>query len=59
MDRLDNILNDIDLEEEKNEIKEDYADEIVELEAQLAQLENTGEPETDSFGRPTNDNSAW
>ena len=27
MDELDNILSNIDLEEEKNEIKEDYADE--------------------------------
>ena len=27
IDRLDNILNEIDLEEEKNEVKENYADE--------------------------------
>ena len=26
IDRLDNILNEIDLEEEKNEIKEEYVD---------------------------------
>ena len=26
MDRLTNILNDIDLEEEKNEVKEEYVD---------------------------------
>jgi len=35
--------------------KDDYANEIVELNIELAELEE----ETDSFGRPTNDNSAW
>ena len=39
--------------------KDDYAAEIADLEEQLAQLESDDEPEMDSFGRPTNDNSAW
>lgn len=39
--------------------KEEYIDEIAGLEARLAKLENASEPQTDSLGRPTNDNSAW
>lgn len=39
--------------------KEDYANEIADLEAQLAQLQKNDEPKTDSFGRPASDNSAW
>ena len=31
MDELDNILSNIDLEEEKNQVKEDYADEWLSL----------------------------
>ena len=39
--------------------KDDYAAEIADLEEQLAELESDDEPEIDSFGRPTSDNSAW